>query len=309
MFRKLFDYLLRFFFLYYESKRIRYLTELHGFEPKRIPYGKYSIFLLEKKGEPEYPDLVFVHGLLDAGYGFRKLIHHLRYPGRIIIPDLPGFGRSRLPEFSYLFQMDVMAEILYTSLEVLKPNRCILIGHSMGGLISQMMVLRESQRKAKDKMFHKLILLGSGGIPHPRRDEMKRILFPENTDDIGFLLQYLYFADFPKPNWITRRILLSVWDSFSNHSLAENTIRREKEIFFGERASEIDLPTLIIGGRHDELTTPEMMETFHRCIRRSKLVILEKTKHALHIEKPELVANLILDFIKRDIKKPIRNLS
>jgi pimeloyl-ACP methyl ester carboxylesterase len=309
-------FLFRFLFSFFEFQRIRYTKKELNFVSKKVKQGGVEVFFLEKLGNPNLPTLILVHGFLDACYGFRKLVKHLQYPGRILIADLPGYGRSKLPEISYLYQIDTIADLLYEALQECHISSSIMIGHSMGGLICQRLVLKNQKVRSLEQKLDVestaissqltffsvdgLVLLASGGIPHPKRDEMRSILFPRNFDDIERLLANLYASKFPKPSWILKKTLLSAWDVPCNHYLAANSIRREKEIFFGNKAKEIKIPTLIIGGDGDQLTTVSMMKSYHRWIQNSDLVILPHSKHAIHMEKPELVAHQINHFIAKN---------
>lgn len=265
------------------------------FKKRMVDLGGHSLFFLEKKGDPNYPSLVLIHGFLDASYGYRKLVQHLHYPGRILIPDMPGFGRSKLPAISYLYQLDIFADLLYRSFQVLQLEPITLCGHSMGGLVTQKIILQD--QASGSAMIQNAILLGTGGIPHPKRDEMRQILFPRTIKDISILLGYLYHSDFPEPSWIAKKILLNQWNGWQNQYLAENTVRREKEIFFGDRAKRIRIPVLILVGEEDELTTPTMMKSYKKWIRNSQLVIVKEARHAIHMEKPDILARKIRDFL------------
>jgi pimeloyl-ACP methyl ester carboxylesterase len=289
-------FLLNFLFYIYERKRIQFMRNELQFQNRIVSLGGHSIFFLEKKGDPQFPTLVLVHGFLDACYGFRKLAQHLHYPGRILIPDMPGYGRSSLPPVSYLYQLPVFADLLYRAFQALQLTDVTLCGHSMGGLVTQKIILKD--QSTDSPFIRKAILLATGGIPHPKRDEMRRLLFPQTTQDISKLLGYLYHTNFPEPSWIAKKILLNQWNGWQNQYLAENTIRSEKEIFFGERAKGISIPVLIIGAEEDELATPEMMKKYKKWIRNSDLCILKDTRHAFHMEKPEQIAVLIRDFIR-----------
>lgn len=266
------------------------------YQKLKVDLGGHSVFFLEKKGDPHYPCLILIHGFLDASYGFRKLVQHLDYPGRILIPDMPGFGRSKLPAISYLYQLDIFADLLYRSFQILQLKTITLSGHSMGGLVTQKIILQD--QASGSAMIQNAILLGTGGIPHPKRDEMRRVLFPRTMNDISILLGYLYHSDFPEPSWLAKKVLLNQWNGWQNQYLGENTVQREKEIFFGDRAKEIHIPVLILVGEEDELTTPVMMKSYKKWIRNSKLVIVKEARHALHMEKPDKVAESIRNFLE-----------
>ena len=51
------------------------------------------------------------------------------------------------------------------------------------------------------------------------------------------------------------------------------------------RLPEIETPTLVTSGRHDE-ATPLIAETVHRGIRGSEWVIFENSSHMAHAEEP-----------------------
>jgi pimeloyl-ACP methyl ester carboxylesterase len=298
------QFIFKWLFSYFESSRIRYMKKELGFQERIIDLGGHSVFFLEKIGNPNLPTLVFIHGFLDGCYGFRKLVKHLDYEGSILVPDLPGYGRSTLPLISYLYQIDIIGNILYKAVRQLPHTQLILIGHSMGGLIAQKITLQNQKELKEQKKYNNLfqvnglVLLGSGSIPHPKREEMRRILFPKNEKDIINLLNHLYFADVPEPSWLEKRILISGWDVKKNIYLAENTVMREKEIFFGNKAKNIKIPTLIIIGEEDQLTTVSMMKNLNSWIKKSKLVILKHARHAIHMEKAEFVTIEIKKFLK-----------
>jgi L-proline amide hydrolase len=65
-----------------------------------------------------------------------------------------------------------------------------------------------------------------------------------------------------------------------------------------DRLGEIDVPTLILSGRHDE-STPAINETIHMGIKGSKLVVFEESAHMPHIEEPERYLSVLKDFLER----------
>lgn len=63
----------------------------------------------------------------------------------------------------------------------------------------------------------------------------------------------------------------------------------------------ITQPTLIIVGSKDVRNPPERSKLIDEKIQNSKLKILENLKHGLTIEAPEIINNLIWDFIKEHL--------
>jgi len=74
------------------------------------------------------PTLVLLHGLGVNGATFKPLVRVLKWPGRVIVPDLRGHGRS--PHAKHYGLAHFAADIA----DLLDPNaRVQVVGHSMGG--------------------------------------------------------------------------------------------------------------------------------------------------------------------------------
>ena len=65
-----------------------------------------------------------------------------------------------------------------------------------------------------------------------------------------------------------------------------------------DRLSLIRVPTLIMGGRHDE-ATPAITETVHRGIPGSEWVIFDNSSHMPHLEETERYMEVLTDFLDR----------
>jgi proline-specific peptidase len=65
-----------------------------------------------------------------------------------------------------------------------------------------------------------------------------------------------------------------------------------------DRLGEIDVPTLITSGRHDECT-PGLVEPLHEGIRGSEWVLLEESSHTPYLEEPERYLMAVGSFLER----------
>jgi proline-specific peptidase len=65
-----------------------------------------------------------------------------------------------------------------------------------------------------------------------------------------------------------------------------------------DRLAQIQLPTLVIGGRHDE-ATPAITEALHRGIPGSEWEVLEDCSHLSHLEAPDAYQTLLSAFMNR----------
>ncbi len=289
---KLFSFIFRIIYRFYQYQRSKTMKNMGG-KPKFVELGGHSLFYWEFKGN-NHCNLVFLHGLLDEGFSNRRIVKELLPLGHnILVFDLPGYGRSKLPRIKYLFQINVWAELIYSAFESLGIKNILLVGHSMGGLISQHIVLKD-----RHKMISKLVLLAPGGMPHPKRDEIRKLLFPKTEKNVIDLMYQLYGKELPEPNFFLRKTLVTVWNGWENEYLQENTLANEDVIFHGNRVKFIKIPTLILAGELDEITPPSMMNKMKRLIKRSRLVWLKDAKHAIHLEKPREIGKEIIKFLK-----------
>jgi L-proline amide hydrolase len=65
-----------------------------------------------------------------------------------------------------------------------------------------------------------------------------------------------------------------------------------------DRLHEIDVPTLILSGRHDE-ATPEVVRPIHEGIAGSEWVVLEQSSHSPHVDEKELTLDVVERFLER----------
>jgi L-proline amide hydrolase len=63
-----------------------------------------------------------------------------------------------------------------------------------------------------------------------------------------------------------------------------------------DRLGELELPTLILSGRHDE-STPAVSGALQRGIAGSQWVVFEDSSHVPHVEEPERFLEVVSGFL------------
>ena len=99
--------------------------------------------------------LILLHGLADSGRTFNRVVPLLARRRRVIIPDLPGHGRSGRPAASY--DLDWYCTVMARWIRELGVDEIDLLGHSLGGGIAQRLLLEGIQ-------VRRLSLVSSGGF-------------------------------------------------------------------------------------------------------------------------------------------------
>ena len=77
--------------------------------------------------------VLLLHGFAEDGAVWDEVAGQLSKGCRVLVPDLPGSGRSALPG---VVSMESLAAVLNDFLDLLAIDRCVFIGHSMGGYIT-----------------------------------------------------------------------------------------------------------------------------------------------------------------------------
>jgi len=79
--------------------------------------------------------VLLLHGFGEDGSVFESIIDELKQHATLLIPDLPGSGKSELPTTSP-FSIDSLAHAMKAMLDQEQVSSCIILGHSMGGYIA-----------------------------------------------------------------------------------------------------------------------------------------------------------------------------
>lgn len=116
-----------------------YITETH------VPTGGVLLSVAEA-GAGQRP-LLIVHGFTGAKEDFTPWLGQLADAGwHAVAPDLRGHGASSKPAEEAAYSFEIMAADMFTLADTLTWERFVLLGHSMGGMIAQIMALSAPQR-------------------------------------------------------------------------------------------------------------------------------------------------------------------
>lgn len=91
-------------------------------------------------GQPSKQNFMLLHGLGDEADSWRKVFGLLAGQGRVIVPDLPGFGRSGHPKRAY--RLDFFSDTVSGLMDALQIPQAVVVGNSMGGAVALRVALR-----------------------------------------------------------------------------------------------------------------------------------------------------------------------
>jgi pimeloyl-ACP methyl ester carboxylesterase len=88
--------------------------------------------------------VLLIHGWSSSWYAMSPLITHFHRRYHCVAVDLPGFGES--PKSDKAASIETYAELMADLIRQINPNqKAILVGHSMGGMISLTLALRHPE--------------------------------------------------------------------------------------------------------------------------------------------------------------------
>lgn len=239
----------------------------------------------------DLPPVVLLHGLLGDLSNWNDTLGALSENGyRVVAPVLPVYEMS-LKKSS----VPGLVSYVHTFLSQLGIEQATLVGNSLGGHIALLYALRYPDAVAA------LVLAGASGIYEvnvgtstPRRQDKEFIR--ERTE--------LTFYD---PVHATDELVDEMFDLVNDRSRVLRLIRiarsAEKEIVT-EKLSGIDSPTLLVWGRDDEITPPDVAEEFYKRLPRARLHFIERCGHAPMIERPEQFNTITLRFLRKTLGTP-----
>ncbi|MBL8746709.1 MAG: alpha/beta hydrolase [Phycisphaerae bacterium] len=244
-------------------------------------------------GDGALPPVLFVHGFPISHEMWRPAAERLAARWRCILPDLPGYGRTPArAECGIGSYADDLAGLLDAMDE---RRRVTLVGLSMGGIIALeffrrhrsrigAMVLCDTRYNAetaegvvqRERVARMALDHGTRAVAETMID---RALAPNADVAVRARLMGLMCATPPEGVAAGSRALAGRADSFP-------TLR------------EIDVPTLLIWGREDQITGLDIAEVMHREIRGSRLEIIEGAGHVPPMERAEEFARVVGEWMR-----------
>lgn len=268
----------------------------------------YLIILKMTKKAPEifYSDegkgntIVFLHGFLESSEIWDEYSEKLSETYRVICVDLPGHGKSSC--INQIHSMALMAEEVRNILEILGINKCLMVGHSMGGYVTMEFASKFSH------YLKGIVLLNSHAGSDSENDKINRnrtIELIEN-DHTSFIISFYPTLFAPQNSgkfnkeieWL-RQIGLCMEKEGIIAALSGMRDRADHV----QTLENINFPALVIAGDQDLRIPVEKIKQQLQHASKVKSVILEGVGHMGYIEAKDEVFKLIRNFAGEVFKK------
>jgi len=254
--------------------------------------------------------IVMLHGGGPGASGvsnYSRNIDALAQRFRVIVPDMPGYGRSakgvdQSDPFGYL------ADTIRALLDELGLTTAHLIGNSYGGAAALRLALDAPHRVGK------LVLMGPGGIGTTRAAPtagLKSLLSyysgegPSRHKLENFIRNYLVYEGASVPDDL---IDLRYRASIDPEVIADPPLRRPSgpmalrtlwrmDLTRDSRLKQLQTPTLVLWGRDDKVNRPAGGPMLVNLMPNAELVMTSRTGHWMQWERAGLFNQLATDFL------------
>jgi haloalkane dehalogenase len=278
-------------------------ADLPGFpyEPRYVEVeGLRTAYVEHGDGDP----ILMLHGEPTWGYLYRHMIPPLAEVGRVIVPDLVGFGRSDKPVADNAYSYRSHARWLRAFVEALDLRRVTLVGQDWGGLLGLRALAQMPER------FVRLVAMNTG-LPDGRDlgeafMRWRHFSQQQTSMDVPAMMRFAvrgrtltdaeaaaYGAPFPSKEYQTGALVFPrLVPVRPDHAGAyDNRVAIET-------LKTLDLPVLLPWSDGDPITGP--WESHLRAIFRNVAppLVIEGAGHFLQEDAGEQVAAKIRDWMK-----------
>jgi proline iminopeptidase len=290
------------------------------FQPHTIVVDGYNINV-EVLGDGD-PIFFFAGGPGNSHDYMQGNFGHYYQSHKVVFIDMLGRGLSDDARDKSEYSIDQDVHVAESVRRALGLGKVSLVGHSYGTVVAQAYAVSYPEN------VHKMVLINgfhSGEMWQANCDSYNhycRTHFPEKWKKVDSLRalgyismdkelnsvywsipsKYVYYHDTDlkqrSPKYEHRAMNLDVYfaiigpdaEFFVSGSMMDTDFRRD--------LADLDIPTLIIAGRYDGVSTPEYAVQYITFMPQAQFVMFEKSGHNPYLEEPEKFYNLIDTFFE-----------
>jgi pimeloyl-ACP methyl ester carboxylesterase len=252
----------------------------------------------EVEGNADSCPLVLLHGLNDSHLTWKHVAAAFAARRRVLMPDLPGHGRSERPNASY--ELAWHTHVIAEWLKAVGLDRADVVGHSFGGGVAQMLLLECPTR------VRRLVLLSSGGLGRDVGLALRLASLPLAVERFGqpFMAHgtRLALRGLREASDIAELSAIN-----AEHGTARAFARTVRDVIdwrgqrrlFLQRAHEIARlpPILVCWGDRDRLIPVAHGKAFADRVEGVVFKLFAGSGHYIHQEQPDLFTRVVSDFL------------
>lgn len=233
--------------------------------------------------------IVVLHGWGLSGERFASLSEDLRNLNyHVLNPDMPGFGKSELPEKP--LALKDYAYFLHEYLLRHKIKNPILVGHSFGGRVA----LRYQEMYPKSTRA--LILSGTPGFTPIAKTKLLLFIFLAKFGKQIFSLPI--FSKFQESVRRWYYYFVGAKEYFKANGAMRETFKNVVREELVTSMKVVVAPCLLVWGENDIIVPSYIAEKMIKVIKNSKLVVIPGVDHGVPFKQPKLFVEAIKEFLE-----------
>jgi 3-oxoadipate enol-lactonase len=238
------------------------------------------------------PPLFLFHSLLSDRASFDAIVPMLSQSFRVIVPELPGFGRSAAVGGGLADIADRMAAAVR---DAAGAEPAIVLGNGYGGFVALQMAIRHPD------LASKFILADCGAaFSEPGRQAFRNMAAASEAKGLAAItdvaMRRLFAPEFQEAHpdlMADRREAFLRTDPgvfrAACAALAELDLRGELD--------KVTVPVLVLVGEHDEATPPPMSRELAAGLPNAQLKIIAGCAHVPQLQSPQAFLDTIGNFL------------
>jgi 2-succinyl-6-hydroxy-2,4-cyclohexadiene-1-carboxylate synthase len=267
--------------------------------------GRPSLWF-ETRGDRSGDHVVLLHGYTGTHRTWDELGERLAQKHFLVLPDLPGHGRSGVSSSRAKMGIgptsEAVAEVMGLATGAKGKRKAALLGYSLGGRVALELACRHQE------LLSCLILEGaSPGIENEAEREERRLRDDSLADEIetrgvGWFVDHwqenpLFATQKELPDEAfesVRRDRLS--NSASGLAMSLRGAGAGGMLQLWDEIGDLRIPVLLVVGKRDPKFA-EIGDAMHRRIPGSAVAEVDGAGHCVHLEKPEEFADIVERFL------------
>jgi 3-oxoadipate enol-lactonase len=233
--------------------------------------------------------IVFVHGYTGNSRNWALTVPALREDFRTISVDLRGHGLSAKPAREDEYSLELMARDVYEFISHLGVAECVLVGHSMGGMVSQLLILERPEVVRALVLVDTAAEVPKGLLYDERRKQRADFIEIAREQGMEAVFDEQLKATPIHPALKANPRYIDIWreqflmTSREAYIAGANGMASRRSVLAD--LAKVAVPTLVICGEKDEPFL-EPCRQIQAAIPGSELVIIEGAGHGPQMETP-----------------------
>jgi pimeloyl-ACP methyl ester carboxylesterase len=235
----------------------------------------------------EGPAVLILHGWGGSSDSWMTVQKMLAKSGfTVFCPDLPGFGKSVTPKVPW--GVSDYKEWVLSFARSQNLNRFFLVSHSFGGRIAIKLAVSCPDR------ITALVLCDAAGLKHKPDLKTRIIFFLSKIGNVIFAHHIMSRMKDAARNFFY--LFFRHRDYVKAPANMRETMKRVIAEDLTPYIPDIKVKTMVVWGKKDKILPVEDAYFFNETIEGSRLEILGNTDHSPHLQIPERLAGLIMEF-------------